>query len=170
MGWSLRDSSHPRVRANSNLFLGSEINAIEHYISSSSHAPSAFWQSGTAPRPYLLIKPKPQSAHRFRALYDTGASISVFCPDDIASLRRLGHSPVALHYKCSLKNASNQAMKVLSAYYIHAYFDGLPLKGVVVCSPDVNVSIVGTNIIRQNNLVYNPVNNSVIRQKNNSAP
>ncbi len=54
-------------------------------------------------------------------------------------------------------------MSVMGSFYIHAYFDGLPLKGNVVVSPEVKVSIVGTNIIRQNNLIYHPATNGVTR-------
>ncbi len=101
--------------------------------------------------------------HAFRALYDTGASISVFRPEDMARLRHYGHKPVPLKYQCTLKNASNAPMSVMGSFYIHAYFDGLPLKGNVVVSPEVKVSIVGTNIIRQNNLIYHPATNGVTR-------
>jgi hypothetical protein len=112
-------------------------------------------------RPFIkfhLWKNATSQTPTIKALYDTGAGVSLIMPSDFEAIKRsgvvIGEIP-GMTYRS--QNASQQPMQTEGAWRVRLYLKGRPLSAAMIVTNDVAQSIIGMNIIGPRRLVMDPV-------------
>jgi hypothetical protein len=92
-----------------------------------------------------------------RALYDTGAAVSLITLADFEAIQPSGFiiGPIP-EMTCRVQNASQQPMQTEEAWRVRLYLKGRPLSAAMIVTSDVAQSIVGS-IVGPRRLVMDPV-------------
>jgi hypothetical protein len=114
-----------------------------------------------SPRPFIefhLCKNATLQTPTIRALYDTGAAVSLITPGDYESIKqsRVVIGPI-LEMTCCVQKSSQQPMQTEGALRVRLYLKGRPLSAAMIVTSKMAQSIVGMNIIRPRRLVMDPV-------------
>jgi hypothetical protein len=112
-------------------------------------------------RPFIkfhLRKNATSQTPTIKALYDTGAEVSLITPSDFEAIKRSGVVIWEIPgMTCRAQNASQQPMQTEGAWRVHLYLKGKPLSDAMIVTNDVAQSIVWMNIIGPRRLVMDPV-------------
>jgi hypothetical protein len=85
----------------------------------------------TARRPFvtfLLRKPSNISNKpSIKALYDTGAAVSLLTPEDFALIKKYGIVLGEIEGKCKVQNASQQPMTIFGTWRVRLFLHGRPM-------------------------------------------
>ena len=94
-----------------------------------------------------------------RALYDTGASVTIV-PVEVYRLARKAKAvgQEVPNHGVSLKNASGEPMPIQGVYWMHMTIAGRKMIEPVVVGRNVTSAIIGQNIIEGHGLCFNPAN------------
>jgi hypothetical protein len=119
---------------------------------------------------FLLRKPS-NISHKpsIRALYDTGAAVSLLTPKYFDLIKKYGIVLGEIEGKCKVQNASQQPMTIFGTWRVRLFLNGRPMSAVFIVSPDVAHSIVGMNIIAPRRLVLDPVTCKIDFREESSA-
>ena len=93
----------------------------------------------------------------FRALYDTGACVSLLSRHDFEAIRRRGLVKQSVPHNCTVLNASQKPMVIDGAFRCRIWLKGKPIPATFLVSPDVKHSIIGMNVIKAHKLFLDPV-------------
>jgi hypothetical protein len=104
-----------------------------------------------------------------KALYDTGAAVSLFTPDNFALIKKYGIVRGEIEEKCKKQNASQQPMKIFGTWRVSLFLYGRPMPAAFIVSPNVAHSIVGINIIAPRRFVPDPVTCKIDFREESSA-
>ena len=102
---------------------------------------------------------------RIKALFDTGAAVSVVSPHAFQLILQSGTTvqPIAHAQFPNLTTASGDKMQISGVYNVRMTIVGRSFSAPLVVSPDVaNQCIIGMNIIRGCGLVYDPDSDLVV--------
>ena len=116
----------------------------------------------SANRVFADLKPRRDSSASFKALFDTGAAVSLLHPRDRLLLRDRGLPMLRLRHSAKVMNASQQPMNILGAWKCRFYIGDNLLDGVFLECPDVQHSIIGMNIVRSAGLTLDAFSNRVV--------
>ncbi len=101
----------------------------------------------------MLLQTSPERK-TVRALFDTGAAVSLLTPRDLGIVRKAGAWLHDVQVDCEVTNASQQPMEITRAGLVAFRIQGKLIKGKFLVSPQVSSSILGMNIIEKAGLVY----------------
>jgi hypothetical protein len=111
----------------------------------------------SAERAFMLLTTGRRPNRTIRALYDTGASVTVIKPADMQTIKNNGIILERVEYQCGIVNASQKPMTLDACYRITLYYKKVAVTGVVLVSPDVKTSIIGMNFIRAGRFILDPL-------------
>ena len=99
---------------------------------------------------------------QFKALYDTGAAVSLLTPADFAAIKATGIVLSRLPPpKCHIVDASQNPMRIEGAFRVRIFYKNKPIDAPFLVATDAAHSIIGLNIIKPMRLALDPLTCSV---------
>ena len=129
-----------------------------------SHAYPVHISDDSVSRVHIPITTRPARTHTrtpyktFKALYDTGAAVSLLTPADFLAIKATGIVLARLPPpRCNIVDASQNPMRIEGAFRVRIFYKNKPIDAPFLVATDAAHSIIGLNIIKPMRLALDPL-------------